>query len=312
MKKFTIYLIASLLCFPAISQYQIDVGASVGGSNYLGEMGGDQGTRRDFIWDMKLPQTSWSAGIFGRMKFNEDLGVKVAATWARIQGDDALSSNPGRRGRNLNFRNDLVEVSARGEYYFYETYDVGGYGHYLLEFRPYVFGGVAGVYSNPKAEVDGEYIALRPLKTEGQEKAYSPVTFSMPAGLGFYFTYDRQYRFGWELGYRHTFTDYLDDVSTTYASDESIDTEIGQQLANRRPELENAEGIPSAANYEAGEKRGDASHNDAYLISEFYFSYVIKNSNRRYTWIGGGSKFGTNRRHLRLKYNYKKSGRKTM
>jgi len=32
----------------------------------------------------------------------------------------------------------------------------------------------------------------------------------------FYFTYDKRYRFGWELGYRRTFTDYLDDVGQTY------------------------------------------------------------------------------------------------
>ena len=36
------------------AQYNWDIGVHVGGANYLGEMGGKEQTRRDFIWDMKL------------------------------------------------------------------------------------------------------------------------------------------------------------------------------------------------------------------------------------------------------------------
>jgi len=292
MKKIIVPLLILLVASPVFAQYQKDIGITIGGSNSLTDMGGDALNRRDFIWDMKLNQTSLAAGAFYRTKINDNIGIKGSMHWARIKGDDALSSNPGRRGRNLNFRNDLVELGATAEYYFYQTYDVGGYGRYLVEFRPYVFGGIAGVYSNPKAELDGEYIPLRKLKTEGQSKAYSPVTVALPTGLGFYFTYAKRYRFGMEFGYRHTFSDYLDDVSTSYAADAAIDSELGQLLANRRPELGNQADLPAENNYDAGEKRGDATHNDSYLFSEFSFSYVLRGNPYYHTWIKNAPRRG--------------------
>lgn len=306
MKKLLTSFLVLLIVSPLLSQYRDDFGISIGAANYLGEMGGDELTRRDFIWDMKLNQSGLAFGAFYRTKITDNVGAKAAIHYGRIQGNDALSTNPGRRGRNLNFRNDLIEVSGRGEYYFYESYDVGGYGRYLVEFRPYVFGGAGVVYSNPKAELDGKYYALRSLKTEGQSKPYSPVTLILPTGLGFYFTYAKRYRFGWELGYRHTFSDYLDDVSGVYASAGELDGELAEALANRRPELGNQENIPASENYEEGEKRGDPTHNDSYLFSELSFSYVLRNGPYDRIDIGDGGRGkhrGTRTIRWKSKYN---------
>ncbi|MBL4706352.1 MAG: hypothetical protein JKY54_17625 [Flavobacteriales bacterium] len=302
MKKLFTLVLFFLIISPLFAQYQKDFGITIGGSNYLGDIGGDELNRGGFIWDMKMEQTGIAVGAFYRTKLRDNLGIKASVHWARIQGDDVLSSNAGRRGRNLNFRNDLIELAATGEYYFYETYDVGGYGRYLVEFRPYLFGGIAAVYSDPKAELDGEYYALRPLNTEGKSNSYNAITMSIPGGLGFYFTYANRYRLGWELGYRHTFTDYLDDVSGVYASVDEIDSELGQQLANRRPELGNEPLVPNANNYESGEKRGDQSHNDSYLFSEFSLSYVLRGAPYP-IWIkNGGRKSGV--RVVRYKSKY--------
>ena len=42
------------LSLVSYSQYYVDYGFSVGASNYLGEMGGGKGVRRDGFVDMKL------------------------------------------------------------------------------------------------------------------------------------------------------------------------------------------------------------------------------------------------------------------
>src|SRR5690606_29267820 len=54
----------------AQAQYAWDVGIHLGGANYLGEMGGVDQPRRDFVWDMKLGQTRWAVGGFARRKLN--------------------------------------------------------------------------------------------------------------------------------------------------------------------------------------------------------------------------------------------------
>ena len=62
-----IFFIILIICtFPLISfsQYNWDFGAHLGGSNYLGEMGGKAGTRRNFISDIKLSKTQFAVGGF--------------------------------------------------------------------------------------------------------------------------------------------------------------------------------------------------------------------------------------------------------
>ena len=68
------FAIASALVLLGLSQaqaqYAWDIGVHLGGANYLGEMGGKDQPRRDFVWDMKMSQTRWCVGVFGRRKIN--------------------------------------------------------------------------------------------------------------------------------------------------------------------------------------------------------------------------------------------------
>ena len=59
-------LLVTVAAGHARSQYLWDVGIHAGGANYLGEMGGKEQTRRDFVLDLKLNQTRWTFGVFGR------------------------------------------------------------------------------------------------------------------------------------------------------------------------------------------------------------------------------------------------------
>lgn len=290
--KRQILIILSLILFgitSAEAQYLWDVGLKAGGSNYLGDIGGMEKTRRDFIMDMKLSQTRWATGLFGRYKLTDDISLSANLYYGRIQGADSLSTNPGRTGRNLSFRNDMFELNVRGEYNFYEVNDVGGTGRYRNDFRLYAFLGVGGLYHNPQAYYNGRWVDLRPLKTEGVD--YSPFVLVLPKGLGCYFTFDRQYRVGFELGWRTTFTDYLDDISGNYPDPSELDSELARALSNRRGELP-AEGYPDPANYgppsETNEgKRGDPTNNDSYLFATFTFSYVIRGRSNFYRQFRG-------------------------
>ncbi len=281
MKK--LYILLSILCFTSVSkaQWLWDYGVSVGVSNYLGDIGGKEKTRRDFVADMKLAKTRWNVGGFARYKVHQKLSLKLALDYLRIEGDDKLSSNPARNARNLNFRNDMFDLALTGQVFFYEDNDLGNTYRYKNGFRAYFFGGIGGFYSNPKANYNGQWVKLRPLHTEGV--AYSPIGFNIPVGLGFYFTIHKKHRIGYELNYRTTFTDYLDDISGNYPEDPSVSGD--PNLTRRIDEL----GGPAAfedkglyASHNWGEKRGDKTHKDAYMTMSLSYSYVIRGKSSFY------------------------------
>lgn len=287
--KLTAAIVLTLGMLSATAQYNFDFGVRLGGANYLGEMGGKEKTRRDFIMDMKLNQTRWVFGGFARYKFSNVLAGSFSVNYARIQGDDALSTNLGRRVRNLRFQNNVLDITARGEYYFFSVNDVGNHGRYWMDMKVYAHLGVSGFHHDPKGSLDGfSWVKLQPLQTEGVK--YSKWGVGIPAGMGVYFTYKKKHRFGWDFSWTTTFTDYLDDVSTQY-----VDLGTGNQasiLANQSSAVTSDEAI--LANFAPGSKRGDPTHNDSYLFTTLSYSYLIRGQTnfyrQSYGWLSGKKK----------------------
>jgi len=287
------------------AQYRWDFGVGVGASNYLGEIGGQELTRRDFVFDMKLNRTQFVVGAFARYKISPQLAANVGFNYGKIKANDYNSENPARVARNLSFQNNIAELTGRLELTLFYDNDVSGRGYYNPDFRIYGFIGAGVMKHNPKAryygplsEYNGELVELQPLKTEGVD--YKLWQFTLPAGIGLYFTHKKVHRFGWEIGYRTTFTDYLDDVSTNYAHDNQLsqeNLELARAMSQRTtPEsLANAAAyaekhgmlVPNAGSFEPGEKRGDVTNNDGYLFTQFTYSYVLKGKSsfqkKRYT-----------------------------
>ncbi len=279
-----VFLLALVLPIFASTQYNLEIGFKVGPSNYLGEIGGKDKPSRSFVSDMQVKYTRFAVGAFARYRIVRFLAVQAAINHLKIQGSDALSTNPGRRGRNLNFKNDITDVQLRSDLYVFGINDVGHTGRYILDFKTYVFAGIAGFMHNPQGTYQSQWIDLQPLKTEGQ--SYSRFSFSVPAGAGFYMTFLRKHRFGLELTYHTTFTDYLDDISTVYADGLSG---VSAEMANKTHLVAEEEGIPHIANYAPGNKRGDPNDNDAFIYAQFYYSYVLRGKNsfyrQNYSWM---------------------------
>lgn len=309
-------IVLFLVFFPFLSnaQFKWDFGLGLGGANYLGEMGGKAGTRRNFIADMKIVATRPAVNPYVRMKLSHAANVKLGFTWARISGADSLSTNRGRVGRNLHFRNDIMELALTGEYNFYSANDIARFNRKRVDIRAYAFGGVAGFYHNPKTQYQGSWVALRPLHTEGQtlvpgKKEYGKFAVALPVGLGMYYIYNRVYKIGLEVNWRVTMTDYLDDVSTTYVDENLFTDPVAKALANRRGET-NSPDAAAPENYgydharDLEQKRGDPTHNDNYLTTTINFSYSIRGKNSfyksRYNYITGKRKL--RKRRVRAKF----------
>lgn len=305
MRK-SLLLLTALAAFPLLShaQYLWDVGGGVGVANYLGEMGGKELTRRDFVSDMKVTQTRSAADAFVRYRFNQYFSAKATLGFATLRGADSLSTNPGRVGRNLSFRNNLFEFQGECQFYFYEVNDLGHTYRYRDNFRAFVGLGAGVFYHNPKARYQGEWVALRPLKTEGY--SYTKFVMDVPASAGFYFTIHKRQRIGWNLTWHTTFTDYIDDASSKYVDASQMGSDpLAPILANRTDELPRGT-IPvyQEASYLPGEKRGDATHNDSFLTTSVEYSYVLRGKSSiyksKYGSIFKGKKY--KRRKVRAKF----------
>jgi hypothetical protein len=185
------------------------------------------------------------------------------------------------------------------------------------------------MYHNPKAYYvapghaadDGEWVALRPLMTENH--SYTKVTMTIPAEVGFYFTINKHYRIGWNLCWRTTFTDYLDDVSTQYADPSTLSSPLAVALSDRTDHAAaNAYGAaltpPSYGfgnNFGYGSyvddqgvqhfnKRGDPTHNDSFITSNVEFSYVIRGKSSLYRSHYGGLFKGKKGKHRKVRAKF--------
>ena len=211
-----------------------------------------------------------AGGITYRKNFDRRFSFKSSALYTNVYADDANSSDPIKVNRNLHFKSDIIELSGQIEFNFlpYET------GNSLYSWSPFIFTGVSIFNYNPKAEAsDGQWYALQELGTEGQgttsfqnRSKYSLTQLSVPFGGGVKIGVSDNFNIILEYGLRKTFTDYIDDVSTTYAGIPSEFTNIAIELADRSIDGPQASGIA----------RGDETTKDWYSFSGITLSFKLQ------------------------------------
>jgi opacity protein-like surface antigen len=258
-----------------------EVSLGVGTSHFMGELGGANDIGSSGIKgfkDLEFKLTRPAVAIGYRFYLSPMFALKADITYARLNGDDALTTEKFRQNRNIHFRSPLLELSARFEFYPLKEYfghlyrSNGVVGKKVNKISPYVFVGVGGFWFNPKAEYQGDWVALQPLQTEGV--SYKKIAVSMPFGLGVKYALSNQLSIGLEFGLRYTNSDYLDDVSTVYV-DKSGSNPMTQYLAN--PTINSIETYTDGAyvyNPTApGMQRGDPNNKDAFLLTMITVNY---------------------------------------
>ncbi|HRS53232.1 MAG TPA: DUF6089 family protein [Bacteroidales bacterium] len=265
---------------------------SITATNFLGELGGANriGTNglRDF--DFLSIRPGFHGGY--AVKLNKNFGLRANILYGWISGNDKFTKEPMRRNRNLHFRSYLLEGSVQGEYYFterkreghkYNLEGVKGLRH--IHISSYLFAGVGAFYFNPKANYKGKWYQLKPLSTEGQgltptRKEYNLVQLCIPYGIGFTYAIDERWSVGLEIGFRKTFTDYIDDVSTTYFDPDAIYEAKGDlgTLARYFADPSNTSDPyvkVTQGQTAPGEQRGDPFDKDSYIFSLFSVYYKL-------------------------------------
>ncbi len=204
MKRILFFVGIFVCSLSANAQRSDEIGIMLGGSYYIGELNPTK-----HFSNLTRP----AGGIVFRHNFNMRFAVAVNAYFGSVQGIDARSSSFEQQQRNLSFRSNIYEFAARGEFNFIE-YRIGNDKH---SFTPFMFLGVGLFNFNPKASFGNQWVALQPLHTEGQSRAYSKIQIAFPFGAGIRVNLAKRIGLLAEWGMRKTFTDYIDDVSTVYA-----------------------------------------------------------------------------------------------
>jgi len=248
--------------------YQGEFGVSAGVSQYFGDLNTD--------YHFNTPKLV--LGIFFRKQLTDYIAVRLAGHYAQLGYSDVYNTkNEFYLRRNLSFNTNIWELGFQGDFNFFRF--IPGDGDHRQ--TPYLTIGIGAFSFDPYAYLDGQKYYLRELGTEGQAAGYegrtpyNNIAIYIPLGLGYKYNLNPNMNIGFEVVYRFTTTDYLDDVSKTYAG------------INNFPTLPN--GDPSVAallqdrSYETGSppigiqgrQRGYKNQADGYLFAEITFSFNL-------------------------------------
>lgn len=273
-------------------KYKKEVFATLGSANFLGDLGGGPKDGRHYSpADLNFSETRTAFGVGYRQKIKRYFNVAGKFNYLIVKGNDAKTENIYRNNRNLNFKSNLFELSARAEF-GYQSSKTGGnrYGikkNYsaasrMVTHNIFGFVGVGVFYFNPKGQTsNGDWVALRPLHTEGQglpggPKQYSNVSIAIPLGVYYKAIINKIWSVGIELAWRKTFTDYIDDVGSNYYDRDALVAAYGVQSAQMADpakgdiygaSLPAADGTPAV--------RGN-KQKDSYMSLEITVGYIFK------------------------------------
>ncbi|MEI7661208.1 MAG: DUF6089 family protein [Bacteroidota bacterium] len=235
--------------FHTVKSQDLEVGLTGGGCYYLGDLNPGQ----HFL------KTQMAYGLMARYCLDTRWAVKLSGTRGSVKGDAASSGYLPDRG--LSFSSSITDISAVVEFNFLPYFT----GSRMNGISPYIYTGISVFFFNPVSNG----ISLRSIGTEGQNigylgrKPYGTTSLAIPFGLGAKFSLGNRLSLQvfWEM--HKTFTDYLDDVSTTY------------YLNGNTLKANDQAGLMSdpTHNHTAGMQRGNEKTNDWYALFGLSFTY---------------------------------------
>ena len=297
----------------------IAMGGSLNFMTYFGDLAP---TENFFSTDISQIKPGISAQI--EYRYGPRMSLKAELMYGRLTGDDFSSASAtdaaerSRYIRNLSFRNDIFDFSLMSRIHVFKNYMQFTERKF---FNIYFTGGLSVFYHNPKGKVPdfdvhgrrypnaGQWVALRPLGTEGQQseyydkKPYGKFQLSVPVGGGFNFRLTPQLDLALEFNYRFLLTDYIDDVSGRYVDLGALDSEMARSMSDRSREeyavmtgqerdLTGVELTTYVSKYDGnrytvisgygmdGGSRG-GSGKDTYFVTSFKITYIIHKTKRR-------------------------------
>lgn len=293
------------------------VGFSVNALNYFGDLAP---LPTKFSTDISFTNPGFGISFFHR--FGPRYALQAQYMYGTLKGSDSESADPKdiknggyRYERNASFRNRIHELSLVA---YFDLFKNEATYISRVKWTPYAYLGIAGFYHNPQAQAPakdllgnalpqaGQWVDLQPLGTEGQNatlkagdvnfgiKPYSLLQVAIPFGIGARFRLNEVMDLWGDIGFRYTFTDYLDDVSANYVDLGVFKDPLAQALSYRSNEVKASDLIPGTVpkSYVGrdgntytiipgfGEEykdsnRGNKNQNDIYMVTSIRLTYIL-------------------------------------
>ncbi|MBN8576360.1 MAG: hypothetical protein J0L66_05425 [Cytophagales bacterium] len=292
------------------------VGVSVSALNYYGDI-----APRPQRVSTDISFTRPALGLSLTHRFGPRYSLMGQFMYGTLRGSDVESANKGdvengmfRYQRNLSFRNRIKELSVTA---YFDLFENDATYISRVKWTPYLYAGAAVFHHNPQAQAPatglngeslgvspGTWVNLRPLGTEGQYanldpsdanygiKPYSNFQFAIPFGIGARFRINEVMDLWADIGFRYTFTDYLDDVSKNYVDLGVFENNnLARAMSYRSGELP-ASDVPASIAYVArngatystipgygrehpDNMRGSKNDKDVYMVTTIRLTYIL-------------------------------------
>jgi hypothetical protein len=292
------------------------IGFSINALNYYGDLAP---TPKKVSTDISFTRPGFGLSFMHR--FGPRYTVLGTFMYGTLRGSDSESANKDdldngvyRYKRNLSFKNNIKELSVT---FVFDLFKNDGNYIARVKWTPYLFVGVAGFMHQPKglapatdlngvalAEA-GKWVNLRPLGTEGQYadpahplqegdanfgiKPYKLLQVAIPFGIGARLRLTETLDLWADIGFRYTFTDYLDDVSRNYVDLGVLKSPLAKAMSYRTGELGLAtsnhtypgrDGAPYKVEPGYGEEfstnnRGSKNDKDIYMVTSIRLTHII-------------------------------------
>lgn len=194
-----IVLILSIFAIPANAQMH-EVGASVGGLNYTGDLSPD--------YSFYYYRPAFSG--FYKHNYNPAMGLKIGLMQGQFRVNDELSKDPMPRFRNTESITSLVEFFAIAEYNFFDFRKIND----RRRFTPYLSGGVS-------------YYIFSQKSPDFRQTLENGTGFAIPFGVGLRYKAGKKINLGVEFIARKTFTDNLDGLSDRLITGKQVADQYG-------------------------------------------------------------------------------------
>lgn len=252
-------------------------------------------------------------------RFGPRYSIMSSFMYGTLRGSDAESADATdaenakyRYQRNLSFRNNIKELSVLA---YFDLFNNDATYLSRVKWTPYAYTGVVGLHHNPQAQAPaqdlqgnilpqaGQWVDLRPLGTEGQYsdllesdvnhgiKPYSKFQVAIPIGVGARFKLNELMDLWVDVGFRYTFTDYLDDVSGNYVDLGVLNSPLAKAMSYRSNELPTDQ-LPPLQSYVGRDlatyqvingygsefkdnMRGSKNDRDIYMVTSVKLTYII-------------------------------------
>ena len=162
-----------------------EIGAFLGGSNYIGDVG-----KTNYINPNKV-----AFGILYKWNRSPRHSYRFSYTQSSIHGNDADSNEGSRNQRDYQFKNSIKELSAGLEFNFFEF----NLHEFDAQITPYVYSGVSYFFYDELYFVNGK------TKTDSNKS-----NLAIPMTVGVKTNILTNFVLGFEVGARYSFTDNLD------------------------------------------------------------------------------------------------------